>query len=53
MGGELKLPEVDTSSVRVHFDDAKCAGNAAARSAPDAVWKKLEAGFAPPGSDST
>ena len=48
---ELQLPEVDVTSVRVHFDDARCAGNADARSQPDAVWKKLEAASAPPGVD--
>lgn len=49
--GQLRLPEVDAAGVRVHFDDARCAGNSAARSAPEGAWKRLEASFAPPGAD--
>lgn len=42
---------MDVTNVQVHFDDARCAGNAAARSQPETAWKKLEAAFAPPGAD--
>lgn len=42
---------MDAANVRVHFDDARCAGNPAARSAPEGAWKRLEASFAPPGAD--
>jgi hypothetical protein len=50
---ELQLPEVDVTNVRVHFDDARCAGNADARTQPESAWKQLEAAFAPPGVDGT
>lgn len=45
------MPEVDVTNVRVHHDDARCAGNVAARAMPEIAWKRLEASFAPPGAD--